>query len=166
VEYNCSLIKVYWLAACIALRVVGAVLVVFPRPGHKTCTIFLRHKIIGAPKNFKNVYVSYLGLELTIHVIKSQIHLGRMTVPLRDGEIYLDTDTNYSIFANKDAIFKHDNIHIKRTAGLKGMVKCVSIDWRRKLHKLLQVVAKSVFIQIRIPSANLFFVDLFFELDT
>jgi hypothetical protein len=25
-EYNCSLIKVYWLAAYIALRVVGAVL--------------------------------------------------------------------------------------------------------------------------------------------
>jgi hypothetical protein len=25
VEYNCSLIKVDWLAACIALRVVGAV---------------------------------------------------------------------------------------------------------------------------------------------
>ncbi len=28
VEYNCSLIKVDWLAACIALRVVGAVFVV------------------------------------------------------------------------------------------------------------------------------------------
>jgi hypothetical protein len=29
VEYNCSLIKVDWLDACIALRVVGAVLVIF-----------------------------------------------------------------------------------------------------------------------------------------
>jgi hypothetical protein len=29
VEFNCLLIKVDWLAACIALRVVGAVLVVF-----------------------------------------------------------------------------------------------------------------------------------------
>jgi hypothetical protein len=29
VKYNCSLIKVDWLAACIALRAVGAVLVVF-----------------------------------------------------------------------------------------------------------------------------------------
>jgi hypothetical protein len=29
VEYNCSLIKVDWLAACIALRVVGTVLVFF-----------------------------------------------------------------------------------------------------------------------------------------
>jgi hypothetical protein len=28
VQYNCSLIKVIWLAACIPLRVVGAVLVV------------------------------------------------------------------------------------------------------------------------------------------
>jgi hypothetical protein len=27
VEYNCALIKVDWLAACIALRVAGAVLV-------------------------------------------------------------------------------------------------------------------------------------------
>jgi hypothetical protein len=29
VEYNCSLIKEDWLDACIALRVVGAVLVIF-----------------------------------------------------------------------------------------------------------------------------------------
>jgi hypothetical protein len=29
VEYNCVLTKVDWLAVCIALRVVGAVLVVF-----------------------------------------------------------------------------------------------------------------------------------------
>ncbi len=32
VDYNCALIKVDWLAACIAPRVVGAVLVVFLRP--------------------------------------------------------------------------------------------------------------------------------------
>ena len=31
VECNCSLIKVDWLAACIALRVLGAVLVVLLR---------------------------------------------------------------------------------------------------------------------------------------
>jgi hypothetical protein len=35
VDYNCSLIKVDWLAACIALRVVGAVLVVFLGRGVK-----------------------------------------------------------------------------------------------------------------------------------
>jgi hypothetical protein len=29
VEYNCALIKVDWLAACIALRVVGTVFVIF-----------------------------------------------------------------------------------------------------------------------------------------
>jgi hypothetical protein len=35
VEYNCSIIKVYWLDACIALRVIGAVLVVFLRRWRK-----------------------------------------------------------------------------------------------------------------------------------
>ncbi len=35
VDYYCSLIKVDWLAACIALRVVGAVLVVFLGRGVK-----------------------------------------------------------------------------------------------------------------------------------
>ncbi len=34
-EYNCSLIKVDWLAACIALRMVGAVLVVSSGVGIK-----------------------------------------------------------------------------------------------------------------------------------
>ncbi len=34
-EYNCSLIKVDWLAAGIALRVVGAVFVVFSGIGVK-----------------------------------------------------------------------------------------------------------------------------------
>jgi hypothetical protein len=33
------LIKVIWLAACIALRVVGTVLVIFLRFWRKTCTI-------------------------------------------------------------------------------------------------------------------------------
>jgi hypothetical protein len=31
VEYNCALIKVDWLAACIALRVIGAVFFIFLR---------------------------------------------------------------------------------------------------------------------------------------
>jgi hypothetical protein len=39
VEYNSSLIDVDWLAACIALSVVGAVLVVFLRRWRKICTI-------------------------------------------------------------------------------------------------------------------------------
>jgi hypothetical protein len=39
VEYNSALIKVDWLAACIALRVVGVVLVVFLRRWRKICTI-------------------------------------------------------------------------------------------------------------------------------
>ncbi len=38
-EYNCLLIKVDWLDACIALWVVGAVLVVFLRRKDKICTI-------------------------------------------------------------------------------------------------------------------------------
>jgi hypothetical protein len=39
VEYNCSLIKVDWFTACTALRVVGAVLVVFFLRWLKMCTI-------------------------------------------------------------------------------------------------------------------------------
>jgi hypothetical protein len=39
VKYNCAFIKVNWLAACIALRVVGVVLVVFLRRWRKICTI-------------------------------------------------------------------------------------------------------------------------------
>jgi hypothetical protein len=38
-EYNCVLINVDWLAACISLRVVGAVLVVFLWRWCKICTI-------------------------------------------------------------------------------------------------------------------------------
>ncbi len=38
-EYNRVLVKVDWLAACIALRVVGALLVVFLRHWRKICTI-------------------------------------------------------------------------------------------------------------------------------
>ncbi len=38
-EWNCSLIKLDWLAACIALRVVGAALIVFFRRWRKICTI-------------------------------------------------------------------------------------------------------------------------------
>jgi hypothetical protein len=43
-------------------------------------TSVLTYKIIGAPKKFKNGPVSYLGLELIIHVIKSQIHLLRKSL--------------------------------------------------------------------------------------
>jgi hypothetical protein len=39
IEYNCVLIKVDWLTACIALRVVDAVLIVFLRRWRKICTI-------------------------------------------------------------------------------------------------------------------------------
>ncbi len=39
VEYNCVMIKVDWLAACIALRVAGAELVEFLRRWRKICTI-------------------------------------------------------------------------------------------------------------------------------
>jgi hypothetical protein len=38
VKYNCSLIKVDWIDACIALRVVGPVLVVFLGCWRKICT--------------------------------------------------------------------------------------------------------------------------------
>ncbi len=76
-----SLIKVDWLNACIALRVVGAILVVFLRRLRKICTIhFLRYKIIEAPKNLKTGRVPNLGLELTMHVLKSQIHLVRQSL--------------------------------------------------------------------------------------
>ncbi len=39
VEYNCELVKVDWLAASIALRVVGAVLFIFLRHWRKICMI-------------------------------------------------------------------------------------------------------------------------------
>ncbi len=38
-DYNCALIKEDWLAACIALRVVGALMVVFIRRWSKIGTI-------------------------------------------------------------------------------------------------------------------------------
>jgi hypothetical protein len=41
---------------------------------------FLRYKIIGAFKQIKNGPVLYLGLKLTILVIKSQIHLVRRSL--------------------------------------------------------------------------------------
>jgi hypothetical protein len=42
---------------------------------------FLQHKIIVEHnKNLKTALVPYLGLELTIHVIKSQIHLVRQSL--------------------------------------------------------------------------------------
>jgi hypothetical protein len=39
VEHNCSLIKTDWFDACIALRVIDALLVVFLRRWRKICTI-------------------------------------------------------------------------------------------------------------------------------
>jgi hypothetical protein len=53
VEYNCALIKVDCLAACIALRVVGAVLVVFLRRWRKICTIL--QKMGSKGRYLKNV---------------------------------------------------------------------------------------------------------------
>ncbi len=130
-EYNCLLIKksgLAWLAACIVLRVVGAVLIVFLRHWRTVCTIlqpmgckgrylkkcpkpclpirsketwikyrytsttyktsvnprkqytFCIIKSFEQIKIFKNDPVLYLGLELTIQVIKSQIHLVRQSV--------------------------------------------------------------------------------------
>jgi hypothetical protein len=38
---------------------------------------FLRYKIIGAPKFKKQDVSLYLGLELTMHILKSEIHLVR-----------------------------------------------------------------------------------------
>jgi hypothetical protein len=42
--------------------------------------VFLQYKITGAPKKYKNGPVLYLGLKLTIHVIKSKIHLVRQSL--------------------------------------------------------------------------------------
>jgi hypothetical protein len=39
-----------------------------------------RVKIIGAPNNLQSVRVLYSGLELTMHVLKSQIHLVRQSL--------------------------------------------------------------------------------------
>ncbi len=46
--------------------------------------LLVQYKIIGTPKKFQKLLVLYLGLKvLTIHVIKSQIHLVRQSVPLK-----------------------------------------------------------------------------------
>jgi hypothetical protein len=39
VEYHCVLIKVDWLAACMALRVVGTVFAIFLQLWHTICTV-------------------------------------------------------------------------------------------------------------------------------
>jgi hypothetical protein len=39
-----------------------------------------QYKIIGAPKKFKKWPVLYLGLKLTIHVVKGQIHIMRKSL--------------------------------------------------------------------------------------
>jgi hypothetical protein len=44
VEYNCTLIKIDWLAACIELKVVGAMLVVFLWRWSKIFTILQQKK--------------------------------------------------------------------------------------------------------------------------
>ncbi len=51
-------------------------------------TLFAK-KIIGAPKKFKNGTVHFLGLKLTIHVIKSQKTPSRETVPLTGKSVRL-----------------------------------------------------------------------------
>jgi hypothetical protein len=43
------------------------------------CNI-LHYTIIRTPKQFKKWRVLYLGLELTMHVLKSQIHLVRQSL--------------------------------------------------------------------------------------
>jgi hypothetical protein len=52
VEYYCALIKVDWLAACIALRVVGAVFVIFLRR--------LRTILHSSPANGKQLFQTLL----------------------------------------------------------------------------------------------------------
>ncbi len=65
-KYNCATLKMDWLAV-----------------NHEKYTIceiqYLRYKNIAAPKQLKNGLVPYLGLELTIHVIKSHIYLARQS---------------------------------------------------------------------------------------
>jgi hypothetical protein len=87
VRYICLLIKVDWLAACIGLRVVGAVFVVAPRRWRKICTIrqptqtrincekytFCVIKSLEHLKNLKTVRVLYLGLE--INPSRETVHL-------------------------------------------------------------------------------------------
>ncbi len=103
--------KEHWLAACIALRVVGAVGVVFSWSWRKICTILQPMGCYGAylkkcPKpcwpvwskevrkytfcsiksldhqkiKIKTCRVPYLGLELTMQVLKSEIHLVRQSL--------------------------------------------------------------------------------------
>jgi hypothetical protein len=52
VEYNCLLMKLDWLAACIALRVVGAVLIVYLWLWRKICTILQPIKSLELLKNY------------------------------------------------------------------------------------------------------------------
>jgi hypothetical protein len=84
VENNCSLIKMDWLPACIALRVFGTVhvLVIFRRRWCKICTIIqpMGSNCQYVKKCPKTGRVPYLGLELTMRVIKSQIQLVRQSL--------------------------------------------------------------------------------------
>jgi hypothetical protein len=57
---------------------------------------FFRYRIIGALKKFTKWPVLYLGLKLTIHVNKSQIH-SRETVPLRENPNLPGSETSLGI---------------------------------------------------------------------
>ncbi len=91
---QCSLIEVDWLDACIALRGVGAVLVVFLRQWHKICAILQKMESPkpSRPMRSKETWTVYTPLTLfgprTDHACHQKPNPSRETVPLR-GEIVL-----------------------------------------------------------------------------
>jgi hypothetical protein len=52
----------------------------------------VRYKIIGAPKSLKTGRVLYLGLELTMHVLKSQKIFARVILLVNDEISVVDTE--------------------------------------------------------------------------
>jgi hypothetical protein len=111
VKYNCALIKVDWLAACMALRVVGAVLVIVLRRWRKICTILRQweariHTWRNVPKpcwpiRSKETWtgpVPFLGLEVTMHFPKSQIYLVRQSLQKGLGGLF---EHYFSVFIHQ-----------------------------------------------------------------
>ncbi len=76
-QYDCSLAKVDWLDACVALRVVGAVLVEIH---------FFHYIIVRAAKKFKN-WPRLLFRPRTDHAFSQKQNPSRKTVPLIRGNI-------------------------------------------------------------------------------
>ncbi len=67
----------------------------------------MRYKIIGAPKSLKTGRVLYLGLELTMHVLKSQKIFARVILLVNDEISVVDTEWSQPYSSN---LMKHKDL--------------------------------------------------------